>query len=231
MLAAQFALMTDFVPVASTGWLGLVRFVGLFYALGVAFFLNMMLTGRGENRYRAAALTDPLTGLANRRAFMEQGQRILDRQGQDGKPAALLLFDLDRFKRINDSFGHATGDRVLHVFADVLSETLRPVDLVARIGGEEFVAVVPGVDAEAAVAIANRTRDTLEKMALLVDGRRVGATVSVGVAASAGRQRTVIDMLAEADQALYRAKDGGRNRVVLADATGRPETAKIVHVA
>jgi diguanylate cyclase (GGDEF)-like protein len=216
MLAGQFALATDFVPVATPGWLGAVQFIGLVYALAVSLFLTMMLNNRTEKKYIAEALTDPLTGLANRRAFMDRSQRMLDRQGRDRQPVSLLAFDLDRFKQINDTFGHAMGDRVLRTFAEVLVGVLRPVDLGARIGGEEFVVLALGIDSQAAVAIANRIRDAFQRTALFVEGQRIGATVSVGIAARSGEACTVTDILAEADAALYRAKNEGRNRVVLA---------------
>ena len=98
LLAAQFALATDFVPVATVGWLGAVQFVGLVYALGVTTFLVTMLSERKEKTYRTAALTDSLTGLPNRRAFLDRAQRVLDRRGVNCGSAALLAFDLDRFK-------------------------------------------------------------------------------------------------------------------------------------
>ena len=232
MLAAQFALAVDYIPVASPGWLGAVQFVGLVYALGVALFLNTMLNSRSEKQYMTAALTDPLTGLANRRAFMDRAQRVLDRPGKNGDPVALLAFDLDWFKRINDTFGHPMGDRILRAFADVLSGLLRSTDLAARIGGEEFVAIVVGADEEGIVAIANRIRDAFQTEALFMEGQKVGATVSVGVATSAAQPCNIVTMLAEADAALYLAKDGGRNRVVVAkDECGKLKLGNVVRIA
>lgn len=232
LLAAQFASETDYVPVATPGWLGAVQFTGLVYALAVALFLTMMLNNRSEKKYIAEALSDPLTGLANRRAFMDRSQRMLDRQGHDRQPVSLLVFDLDRFKRINDTFGHPMGDRVLRAFADVLVEVLRPADLGARLGGEEFVVLALGIDSQAAVAIANRVRDAFQTVALFIEGQRIDATVSVGIAATTGEACTVTDMLAEADAALYRAKDDGRNRVVLAQRQpGHLDPRKVVRIA
>jgi diguanylate cyclase (GGDEF)-like protein len=137
---------------------------------------------------------------------------------QDARPVALLVFDLDRFKRINDTFGHAMGDRILRVFADILLKAQRPTDITARIGGEEFVAMLPNAGEQAAIAIANRIREAFQSEALFIDGQRIVATVSVGIAACAGRPSDAVDMLAKADSALYRAKNDGRNRVFLAEA-------------
>jgi diguanylate cyclase (GGDEF)-like protein len=232
VLVPQFVLADNFAPIAAVGWLGVIEFVGLVYSVGVTLFLTMMLGSRSEKRYLTAALTDPLTGLPNRRAFMDRAQRVLDRRGRDGHPVALLAFDLDRFKSINDTFGHAAGDKVLRIFADVLSASLRPTNVIARIGGEEFVAVLGGADGQAAVAIANRVREALEAVAQFVDGQRIGATVSVGIAVTDGLESTVVDMMQEADAALYRAKDEGRNRVVLAHASPGPAySGNVVRIA
>ena len=216
LTAVQLVVATTYTVMPSINWLGVIHFVGLVYAIGVTLFLTAMLKERSAGAYKLAALVDPLTGLANRRAFMDQAKRVFDRSGQDERPVALLAFDLDGFKRINDAFGHATGDAVLQVFAGVLSSALRTTNILARMGGEEFVAVVPGVGDQAAVAIANRIRDAFQREAEFINGQRVGATVSVGVAMTAGRVCLVADMLASADSALYRAKAAGRNRVVLA---------------
>jgi len=216
LLALQFATASKYSPAAAMSLLGVINFVGFLYALGVTTFLIIMLKGRNEEKYRVSALVDPLTGLGNRRAFMDRAQRMFDRHGHDASPVALLAFDLDRFKRINDTFGHATGDQVLRVFADVLSSALRSSNIVARIGGEEFVAVVPGASDEAAVAIAGRIANAFQNAAQFLDGQKVEATVSAGVATNGGRMCNVADVLASADGALYQAKNAGRNRVVLA---------------
>jgi diguanylate cyclase (GGDEF)-like protein len=216
LAGVQFALATRFSAMPSIGWLGSVHFVGLVYALGATLCLVTLLNGRREAEYKFAALTDPLTGLANRRALMDIAQRVFDRGAHDGSPVAVLAFDLDRFKRVNDTFGHATGDLVLRGFADVLSATLRPNNFVARIGGEEFVALVPGAGDDAALAIASRICEAFQKVAQFIDGQKIEATVSAGVATTGGRNRSFVDILASADAALYRAKSAGRNRVALA---------------
>lgn len=138
------------------GWFGIVHFVGLFYAAGSALFLVVMLKERREALLTAAALVDPLTGLANRRAFMDCAQCLFERSKWDQDPISLLMFDLDRFKSINDTFGHPVGDEVLRIFGIVLSRTMRPADIVGRIGGEEFAAALPGCGIHAGFATAVR---------------------------------------------------------------------------
>jgi diguanylate cyclase (GGDEF)-like protein len=218
MTALQYSLEIDYSLLPSIDLLGAIHFVSIIYSTGTALLVPMMLKERSEQKYKQAALTDPLTGLANRRGFMDRAQRMCDRMAQDARPVALLVFDLDRFKRINDTFGHAMGDRILRVFADILLKAQRPTDITARIGGEEFVAMLPNAGEQAAIAIANRIREAFQSEALFIDGQRIVATVSVGIAACAGRPSDAVDMLAKADSALYRAKNDGRNRVFLAEA-------------
>jgi diguanylate cyclase (GGDEF)-like protein len=218
LATVKFALASHFSAMLSIGWSGSILFVGLIYAVGSTVCLISMSNGRREAVFKFAANTDPLTGLVNRRALMDIAQRVFDRGAHDGGPVAVLAFDLDYFKRINDTFGHATGDQVLCAFADVLSATLRPNDIVARVGGEEFVAVVPGAGDEAAVAIAKRVGEAFQKAGQFVGGQKIEVTVSAGVATACGRSRSIAGMLASADAALYRAKREGRNRVALAAA-------------
>jgi diguanylate cyclase (GGDEF)-like protein len=217
LASASFLTSTHYLPMPAINGLGIVHFVGLWYAIVGAICLITMLKERSEAIYKAAALTDPLTGLANRRAFMDRAQRLFDRNAVDNKPVSLLVFDLDRFKGINDTFGHLIGDQILRIFADALSWALRPADIAARIGGEEFVIVLSGCSIQAALAIADRIRGAFQDNALFVDGHRVGATVSVGVASSFGKSLSLVSILASADSALYRAKGSGRNRIMQAE--------------
>jgi diguanylate cyclase (GGDEF)-like protein len=217
LASVSFLTSTRELPMPALNWLGIVHFAGLGYAIVGAICLVTMLKERSEAAYKVAALTDPLTGLANRRAFMDRAGRLLDRNAVDDKPVSVLAFDLDRFKGINDAFGHAVGDQVLRMFADVLSRTMRPADIAARIGGEEFVVMLPGCSTLAALAIADRIRGTFQDDALFVDGQRLGATVSVGVASSFARVLSLTSILANADSALYRAKASGRNRIMRAE--------------
>ena len=170
------------------------------------------------------AVTDPLTGLYNRRYADQHLRRILAQNARGGAPAAALLFDLDRFKSINDTYGHAAGDEVLIEFAARMQNVLRSVDLCARHGGEEFLAVLPETDAAEAVDIADRVRRAVADRPFEVsDHGGVSVTVSVGVATGRGARSDDVsadafDLLARADSALYLSKNNGRDRVTLASA-------------
>jgi len=135
----------------------------------------------------------------------------------EGQPSAVMLFDLDHFKSVNDRFGHNVGDKVLVAFAHTLTATLRPSDIVGRLGGEEFAAVLIGIGRERALALGERIRTEFAQVTSRIDSDEVGATVSVGVAMNDRKALDVVALLPQADQALYRAKDRGRNRVELID--------------
>ena len=179
----------------------------------MAFLVMGMVKERLELHHRRAALADPLTGIANRRAFFERGERLLSRTVADGRPAALLVLDLDQFKRINDTFGHQAGDRVLCAFCDTVRVLLRPSDLFGRTGGEEFACLLPGAGEAEAIAIAERIRAAFESCRIGIGVEIPPSTVSVGVSTTAGTPCDLATLIAAADRALYRAKAGGRNRV------------------
>jgi diguanylate cyclase (GGDEF)-like protein len=157
---------------------------------------------------RLQASTDPLTGLLNRRAFEAEATTVLGRRG----PHAVVLFDLDHFKALNDKHGHAAGDRALKVFCEALQDAVRDRDLVGRRGGEEFVALLPDCDAAAAAVVLERVRGTLAAAL-----ERLGLprfTVSCGVAMTPRDGDELEHLLTACDQALYAAKEGGRDAVV-----------------
>ncbi len=167
-------------------------------------------------RSLALALTDELTGLYNRRYLLAHLDELIARVSRDGLEAAVLLFDIDHFKRVNDTYGHAAGDDVLRELAARATNTVRSVDLVARLGGEEFVVVMPETGPAIAIAVAERLRQAVanEPFAIRASDDRLPITVSIGVtsAVTAGDDRD--RLLTRADDALYRAKADGRNRVV-----------------
>ena len=161
-------------------------------------------------------MTDELTGLANRRRFMEVVELELKRAERFQSPLGLLLVDLDDFKLVNDRFGHGTGDEVLRALSDVFRESLRDVDLAARLGGEEFAVLLPETDYPGAAGVAERLRAGLASLELKApEGERFGVTASFGVAVYPEAQ-SVDELLRAADAALYRAKAEGKNRVTLA---------------
>lgn len=233
---ALFLLRTPLVavlPVARSNdvygsvWLTVLSFEALLFTISIAFILLAMAKERTELRHRIAALVDPLTGIANRRAFLEDADRIARRYNARPRPTAVLVIDLDHFKSINDRFGHAVGDRVLEIFTDSARQSVRLTDLIGRLGGEEFAAVLCDTSRDKAVAVAHRIRESFAKVAQDIDGRPVCATVSIGVAHCDGPIFDVGELLAQADQALYFAKERGRNRVELAslDLINRKDTA------
>ena len=159
-----------------------------------------------------SARTDFLTGLQNRRAFYEDGERLLRSLELAGRPAAVLMFDIDHFKAINDRYGHAGGDVAIRAVAQLIRGELPVGDLAARLGGEEFALLLPDVKLEDAIAPAERVRDACEHMTVEFEGQQIAFTTSVGVAAlHAGN--TLDGWIAHADAALYRSKQEGRNRV------------------
>ena len=159
------------------------------------------------------AATDALTGLPNYRSFAVFCEDTLARAGRRGETVGLLMVDADHFKRINDDFGHEAGNMVLRRIAEAMSGSLRADDFPARYGGEELVAVCPGVSARGLFNVAERLRRTVEFMELAWEGRAVRVTVSVGVAAYPADASDVGGLVKAADAALYRAKEEGRNRV------------------
>ena len=162
------------------------------------------------------AASDSLTELANRRSFFEHAAAEVQRAQRYGHPLSLQMLDIDHFKSINDHFGHAAGDEVLRKLADVLRANLRHNDLAARIGGEEFVVLLPETRLEAAAQHAERLRMAIAALRFPFDQAMHSITVSIGVAALDIGELSPDPMLMRADSGLYRAKDDGRNRVQVA---------------
>ena len=171
-----------------------------------------------EAEFERLASTDSLTGLTNRRRFMEAASIELARSRRYGSPVALIVIDLDHFKRINDEHGHLVGDKALVHASRVLAACVRDVDLIARHGGEEFAVLLPMTDAAGAAEVAERCGRRLADTPLIVDGiGPIRVTASMGVASCKGTECEDLDVLLRvADAALYRAKGAGRDRVEMA---------------
>jgi diguanylate cyclase (GGDEF)-like protein len=179
-----------------------------------AFLLVSLAKERVEAQLRVTALTDALTGLPNRRALLDRGAAMLAAAARSGGPVAVVVFDLDRFKDINDSFGHPVGDAVLRVFADATRSELRAGDCAGRIGGEEFAAVLTDADEAAAATAAERIMAAFTRLAAAVPGLDAACTTSAGIAAAKAGSRPTIDaLLTVADRGLYDAKRAGGNVV------------------
>ena len=224
MLRTPLSQMLPWSPtnqVFDSVWLTVLSFEALLFTIAIAFILLAMAKERTELRHKTAALIDPLTGIANRRAFLEGAAALAPRRGSDPRPVAVLLADLDHFKSINDRFGHAVGDHVLQVFANAAKSKLGPLDLIGRLGGEEFAVVIFDIGRDAsgrdnALAIAESICAAFAETAANVEGRPVGGTVSIGLVICEEGLVDIASLLAQADEALYCAKEQGRNRVEIA---------------
>jgi diguanylate cyclase (GGDEF)-like protein len=200
---------------SSSIWVTVFSVELVLYAVGTVFVIFMLVSERTVTAHKTAASMDPLTGMLNRRGFAEATSRVIEREANAGRPATVLIFDIDHFKSINDRFGHPAGDEVLRLFATIVLNTLRITDLSGRIGGEEFAAFLP-CPLEEGVIAAERVREAFESSGIVVEDGPVDTTVSIGVAGGpAGTELEVL--LAAADAALYQAKRNGRNRVEAAE--------------
>lgn len=208
--AGTFALQLLYIAThtASPQGFALAFSVQMFCHFGVALMVSSLSNERAEVRLEKVAQTDTLTGVGNRRWAMS----MLPARLPVG--SAIAQLDLDHFKHINDRFGHAAGDRVLVATADALRHQLRDSDLLARMGGEEFLVYLPDASASAASAIAQRLCGAVQHIRLSELGEDIPVTVSIGLACVTSAGGTWADWLAAADRALYDAKRAGRNRVV-----------------
>ena len=225
MALASLSLDLDGGRNSATTWAGVFAIEVVLYVVGAAFIVLVLAKDRAVRAYKVAAATDVLTGLLNRRGFFEATADVVSASKTSKRPVSVLAFDLDHFKSINDNFGHAMGDTMLQLFASVARKTMRATDVIGRLGGEEFVAVLSGTQAEAGIA-AERVRAAFETATRDPKGNGITATVSIGVAC--GPVDIAIDQLiTRADAALYRAKANGRNRVEFGDQAApasRPST-------
>ncbi len=181
-------------------------------AVALAFLLLSVTREAIGLRDREAALLDPLTGVCNRRGFVDEVGRMLARAGRTGSWTALIAIDLDRFKAVNDGWGHLAGDRLLQALAAATESVVRPGDVVGRLGGDEFAVALADSRIDQALVLAERIRRAVAAMRIENEGEEIRFTVSVGVASM--RETPTLDPLfGEADAALYRAKARGGNRV------------------
>lgn len=182
----------------------------------VWFFRDVTRWKEAQARLEALARHDSLTGVMNRRYFDERAAQEFARARRENRPVAIVEFDLDYFKRINDWFGHAAGDELLKAVCSACGAIVRQTSLFARIGGEEFAILVSGVPLTGVLVFAERLRTAASAASVQVAGERIAATISVGVAMRREDDATPEDCLRRADQAMYAAKQGGRNRVEVA---------------
>jgi diguanylate cyclase (GGDEF)-like protein len=205
-------------------------------SLGLAALLSQLRSNRRELETRVQertaqlqaanaqleklAVTDALTGLLNRRALSDLFRREIERAQRHRRELAVIMFDVDHFKAINDRHGHAAGDAVLRQIAGVATQSTRSTDTIARYGGEEFVLVAPETDKSSALELAERMRAALQSAEIRIDHQSLKVTASFGVAMLHGEDSRPEDVLRRADEALYAAKGAGRNRVVAEPAAG-----------
>ncbi len=228
---AALAPAGDGIRGGLAGWVAVFAIEILLYVIGAAFLVLILAKDRAVRLYKLAATTDPLTGVLNRRGFFEAGGAIMQANRHSMAPVSVLAFDLDHFKSINDRFGHDSGDAALQLFATVARKSMRADDVIGRLGGEEFVAILSGTLADAAV-VAERVRSAFAAADVAVNGRPITATVSIGVA-SGSPLAAIETLIGRADAALYRAKANGRNRIEMADevlggAADQPSRVRLV---
>jgi diguanylate cyclase (GGDEF)-like protein len=216
LLLALTAVLTglrNHGPVASFADLlgDLLPLVNSVAILCLCFYVTLIINERARSRYRKLASTDDLTGLPNRRFFMEEANRSTKRERA---PACLMMMDLDHFSDVNRRFGHAGGDEALRAFAEVLRRTMRLTDIVARYGGEEFCAYLGKTEIGEAIRVAERLRAAVAALSIELKGQSIGITVSIGVAPV--RNGDLAASVSDADEALYVAKGRGRDQVAIA---------------
>ncbi|MEJ8574697.1 GGDEF domain-containing protein [Microbaculum marinum] len=192
-------------------WTMLLMLASVVVTMAIAILAIAIVNERSEATQRRLAEIDPLTGVSNRGGALRQIKAGLAKEGAGG--AAVLMFDLDHFKRINDHYGHATGDEMLRRFSEVAASNMRDGDAFGRIGGEEFLGFLADVDQDAALSVAERIRQAFAAIGVADGEAQVPATVSIGVAFADTKAADLDELIHAADKALYRAKDAGRDQV------------------
>ena len=229
LMRIPFVLTDDVAGISfsGAGWFGFAALEALIVIQLVAFLMVSLTKERVESRLRDAAHTDALTGLGNRRAFFERGEAAIALASRNGNQIAVIVFDLDRFKSINDRHGHPVGDTVIQAFAHAAGERLRASDFVARLGGEEFAALLPDTDGARAGLVALQINQAFEAAVADLPHPGLTGTASAGVADLSPDAPTLEDLLSAADAALYEAKAVGRGQVRVS----RPARRPAVHAA
>jgi diguanylate cyclase (GGDEF)-like protein len=217
-----FVIMDDgegMISFTTTPWFGIATLEGAIFLQVMSFLMVSLIKDRVESRLRSAALTDALTGLPNRRAFFEWAEAAIARGERSGRPVSAIVFDLDRFKEINDRYGHPVGDAVIQTFAAAARNRLRAGDFVARLGGEEFAVALPDTTGAEACLVALQINQAFEEsVAAMAPGGLIGSACA-GVAETSGPAAgTLDDLIIAADRALYEAKALGRGQVRLSEA-------------
>jgi diguanylate cyclase (GGDEF)-like protein/PAS domain S-box-containing protein len=181
----------------------------------ISAFQNITARKKLQEELEVQARLDSLTGVNNRRYFLERSVLELARAGRYGNPLSLLMIDIDHFKHVNDSWGHKAGDQVLRRLGRVFRDGLREVDIIGRMGGEEFAILLPMTDSRRAAEVAERLRERVAACTIAVDAAlTLTVTISIGVSTLQGMDGSIDALLSKADQGLYLAKENGRNRVV-----------------
>lgn len=208
MIESNDEIALEMTRKTTIGNLALGLFVTSFVLLIVLLTVN-----RYQTSLEMLTSTDELTKLNNRRYFMELAEREITSAKRYGKPLSMFQIDVDFFKTINDKYGHDIGDVVLRGLARTLIKSVREVDLIGRLGGEEFSVLLPQTDTKEALHVAERIRQAVEDQEYKTPGGTIKTSISIGIATATGAGIELADILKRADQAMYRAKDAGRNRI------------------
>jgi len=169
---------------------------------------------RMEKELFIQASTDNLTGINNRGYLYTISEQEVQRSKRFGRELTAMMIDIDHFKQFNDTYGHATGDKVINFVVKIITDVLRQSDVVGRVGGEEFAAILPETNIEGAFLVAERIRTLIEAKNIKIENKKLKCTISIGIAQLSIKDKNFDDLIKRADQALYKAKNNGRNKVV-----------------